>query len=41
MEQPPPTNVEKVKCPDCNGKGNIDGKKCRRCDGTGIKPVGG
>lgn len=40
FEQPPPKDVEKVKCPDCNGKGYVKGEKCKRCGGTGIKPVG-
>ena len=23
-------------CPDCQGKGSIDGQRCRTCDGSGI-----
>jgi hypothetical protein len=30
-------------CPDCGGKGTIDGKQCGNCGGTGkvIEGVGG
>lgn len=23
-------------CPECQGKGTINGQRCRNCDGTGI-----
>ncbi|MDO9707091.1 hypothetical protein [Paracraurococcus lichenis] len=23
-------------CPDCQGKGQVSGQRCRTCDGTGI-----
>jgi hypothetical protein len=30
-------------CPECNGKGRIDGRPCTNCDGTGkvVRGIGG
>jgi len=30
-------------CPDCNGTGRIDGRRCETCDGSGkvIEGIGG
>jgi DnaJ-class molecular chaperone len=30
-------------CPDCSGTGQVDGRRCRTCQGTGmvIEPIGG
>ncbi len=39
FELPPPTKVERVKCPDCYGKGYIKDQRCKSYSGTGIKPV--
>ena len=40
-----PSTPEKETCPNCNGTGYVekDGKdvKCDRCNGIGVRPVGG
>ena len=40
FEQMPPKDIEDERCPDCAGSGYTDGRKCKRCSGTGVKPVG-
>jgi DnaJ-class molecular chaperone len=34
-----PANGE-APCPECQGKGQVNGQRCRNCDGTGIVTQG-
>jgi len=43
MTQPTDDGTGENLCPECSGKGQVDGERCGACGGTGTvtEPIGG